>query len=65
MASSSGDPDFLVVLRFHDFHAERLRHWWTLLGGDDHANIMGDFDKFPSLMRLWVDHGLLETLASF
>jgi hypothetical protein len=65
MASSSGDPDSLVVLRFHDFRAERLRHWWTLLGGDDHANTMGDFGKFPSLMRLRVDHDLLETLASF
>ena len=52
MASSSGDPDALVVLCFHDFHAERMRHWWTLLGGDDHANIMGIFGKFSSLMRL-------------
>uniref|UniRef100_A0A2N9I3X0 Uncharacterized protein n=1 Tax=Fagus sylvatica TaxID=28930 RepID=A0A2N9I3X0_FAGSY len=33
MAYSSGDPDSLVELRFHDFRAERMRHWWTLLGG--------------------------------
>jgi hypothetical protein len=42
-----------------------MRHWWTLLGGDDHASIMGVFGKFSSLIRLRVDHGLLETLASF
>jgi hypothetical protein len=65
MASSSGDPDSLVALCFHDFRAERMRHWWTLLGGDDHASIMGIFGKFPSLLRLRVDHGLLEALASF
>ena len=65
MASSSGDPGSLVVLRFHDFRVERMRHWWTLLGEDDHASIVGFFGKFPSLMRLWVDHGLLEALASF
>ncbi len=65
MASSRGDPDSLVVLCFHDLRAERMRHWWTLLGGDDHASIMGVFGKFPSLMRLRVDHGLLEGLASF
>jgi hypothetical protein len=65
MASSSGDPVSLVVLHFHDFCAERMRHWWTLLGGDDHASIMGIFGKFPSLMRLRIDHGLLEALASF
>ena len=64
MASSSGDPDSLVVLRFHDFCAEQMRHW-TLLGGDDHASIMGIFGKFPSLMQLRVAHGLLEALASF
>ena len=32
---------------------------------DDHASIMGIFGKFPSLMRLRVDPGLLEALASF
>uniref|UniRef100_A0A2N9IXA4 Aminotransferase-like plant mobile domain-containing protein n=1 Tax=Fagus sylvatica TaxID=28930 RepID=A0A2N9IXA4_FAGSY len=26
MASSSGDPDSLVTLRFHDFRVERMRH---------------------------------------
>uniref|UniRef100_A0A2N9GNT2 DUF7745 domain-containing protein n=1 Tax=Fagus sylvatica TaxID=28930 RepID=A0A2N9GNT2_FAGSY len=41
MASSSGNPDSLVTLRFHDFHVERMRHWWTLLGEDDHASIVG------------------------
>jgi hypothetical protein len=65
MASSSGNPDSLVTLRFHDFHVERMRHWWTLLGEDDHASIVGVFGKFASLMRLRVDHGLLEALASF
>ena len=65
MASSSGDPDSLVTLRFQDFCAERMRLWWTLLGEDDHANIVGVFGKFYSLMRLRVDHGLLEALASF
>jgi hypothetical protein len=65
MASSNGDPDSLVTLRFHDFHVERMRHWWTILGEDDHANIVGVFGKFPSLMRLRVDRGLLEALASF
>ena len=65
MASSSGDPDSLVVLRLHDFRAERMRYWWTLLGGDDHASIMGVFGKFSSLMWLRVDHNLLEALASF
>uniref|UniRef100_A0A2N9GYF9 DUF7745 domain-containing protein n=1 Tax=Fagus sylvatica TaxID=28930 RepID=A0A2N9GYF9_FAGSY len=65
MASSGGNPDSLVVLRFHDFRAEQMRHWWTLIGKDDHANIVGIFGKFPSLMRLRVDHGLLEALASF
>uniref|UniRef100_A0A2N9I9N2 DUF7745 domain-containing protein n=1 Tax=Fagus sylvatica TaxID=28930 RepID=A0A2N9I9N2_FAGSY len=42
-----------------------MRHWWTLLGEDDHASIVGVFGKFASLMRLRVDHGLLEALASF
>uniref|UniRef100_A0A2N9IVM1 Uncharacterized protein n=1 Tax=Fagus sylvatica TaxID=28930 RepID=A0A2N9IVM1_FAGSY len=42
-----------------------MRHWWTLLGGDDHASIMGVFGKFSSLIWLRVDHGLLEALASF
>jgi hypothetical protein len=65
MASSSGNLDSLVTLRFHDFHVERMRHWWTLLGEDDHASIVGVFGKFASLMRLRVDHGLLEALASF
>uniref|UniRef100_A0A2N9FV39 Uncharacterized protein n=1 Tax=Fagus sylvatica TaxID=28930 RepID=A0A2N9FV39_FAGSY len=49
MASSSNDPDSLVTLRFHDFRVERMRHWWTLLGEDDHADIVGFFGKFPSL----------------
>ena len=65
MASSSGDPGSLVTLRLHDFRVERMRHWWTLLGEDDHADIMGVFGKFPFLMRLRVDHGLLEALVSF
>uniref|UniRef100_A0A2N9HSP9 DUF7745 domain-containing protein n=1 Tax=Fagus sylvatica TaxID=28930 RepID=A0A2N9HSP9_FAGSY len=65
MASSSNDPDSLVTLRFHDFRVERMRHWWTLLGGDDHADLVGFFGKFPSLMRLRVDRGLHEALASF
>ncbi len=47
MASSSGDPDSLVTLRFHDFRVERMRHWWALLGEDDHADIVGVFGKFP------------------
>uniref|UniRef100_A0A2N9G634 DUF7745 domain-containing protein n=1 Tax=Fagus sylvatica TaxID=28930 RepID=A0A2N9G634_FAGSY len=41
MASSSSDPDSLVTLHFHDFRVERMRHWWTLLGEDDHADIVG------------------------
>ena len=65
MASSSGDPDSLVVLRFHNFCVERMKHWWTLLGEDDHASIVGVFGKFFSLMRLRTDDGLLEALASF
>jgi hypothetical protein len=65
MASSSGNSDSLVIFRFHDFRVERMRHWWTLLGEDDHADIVGLFGQFPSLMRLQVDHGLLEALASF
>uniref|UniRef100_A0A2N9FX80 DUF7745 domain-containing protein n=1 Tax=Fagus sylvatica TaxID=28930 RepID=A0A2N9FX80_FAGSY len=65
MASSSNDPDSLVTLRFHDFRIERMRHWWTLLGEDDHADIVGIFGKFPPFMRLQVDRGLLEALASF
>jgi hypothetical protein len=65
MASSSNGPDSLVTLHFHDFRVERMRHWWTLLGEDDHADIVGIFGKFPSLMRLQVDRGLLEALASF
>uniref|UniRef100_A0A2N9HXX2 DUF7745 domain-containing protein n=1 Tax=Fagus sylvatica TaxID=28930 RepID=A0A2N9HXX2_FAGSY len=65
MASTSGDPNSLVTLRFHEFRAEWMRHWWTLLGEDDHADIVGVFGKFPSLIRLRVDHGLLEALASF
>uniref|UniRef100_A0A2N9HJX0 DUF7745 domain-containing protein n=1 Tax=Fagus sylvatica TaxID=28930 RepID=A0A2N9HJX0_FAGSY len=65
MASSSNDPDSLVTLRFHDFRVERMRHWWTLLGEDDHADIVGIFGKFPPFMRLQVDRGLLEALASF
>uniref|UniRef100_A0A2N9GWE7 DUF7745 domain-containing protein n=1 Tax=Fagus sylvatica TaxID=28930 RepID=A0A2N9GWE7_FAGSY len=59
------DPDSLVTLRFHDFRVERMRHWWTLLGEDDHADIVGIFGKFPPFMRLQVDRGLLEALASF
>uniref|UniRef100_A0A2N9EGM6 DUF7745 domain-containing protein n=1 Tax=Fagus sylvatica TaxID=28930 RepID=A0A2N9EGM6_FAGSY len=58
MASSSGDPDSLVTLRFYDFRVEQMRHWWTLLGEDNHADIVGFFGQFPSLMRLRVDHGL-------
>jgi hypothetical protein len=65
MASSGNDPDSLVTLRFHDFRVERMRHWWTLLGEDDHADIVGIFGKFPPFMRLQVDRGLLEALASF
>ena len=65
MASSSGDPDSLVVLHFHNFCAERMRHWWNLLGGNDHASIKGVFGKFSSLMRLRVDRSFLKALASF
>ena len=65
MASLSGNPDPLVVLHFHYFRAERMRHWWNLLKEEDHASIRDIFDKFSSLMRLRVDHGLLEALASF
>uniref|UniRef100_A0A2N9G8S2 DUF7745 domain-containing protein n=1 Tax=Fagus sylvatica TaxID=28930 RepID=A0A2N9G8S2_FAGSY len=65
MASSSNDPGSLVTLHFHDFRVERMRHWWTLLGEDDHADIVGIFGKFPPFMRLQVDRGLLEALASF
>uniref|UniRef100_A0A2N9FQP1 DUF7745 domain-containing protein n=1 Tax=Fagus sylvatica TaxID=28930 RepID=A0A2N9FQP1_FAGSY len=46
------------------FRVERMRHWWTLLGEDDHADIVGFFGKFPPFMRLPVDRGLLEALAS-
>jgi hypothetical protein len=65
MASSSNDPDSLVTLHFHDFRVERMRHWWTLLKEDDHADLVGIFGKFPPFMRLRVDRGLLEALASF
>jgi hypothetical protein len=65
MASSSNGPDSLVTFLFYDFRVERMRHWWTLLGEDDHADIVGIFGKFPSLMRLQVNRGLLEALASF
>jgi hypothetical protein len=65
MASSNGNPDSLVVLRFHNFHTKRMRHWWNLLGGNDHASIKGVFGKFSSLIRLRVDRGLLKALASF
>uniref|UniRef100_A0A2N9HGJ0 DUF7745 domain-containing protein n=1 Tax=Fagus sylvatica TaxID=28930 RepID=A0A2N9HGJ0_FAGSY len=65
MASSSDNPDSLVTLRFHDFRIEWMRHWWTLLGEDDHVSIMGVFGKFASLMWLRVDHGLLDALVSF
>uniref|UniRef100_A0A2N9I3P9 DUF7745 domain-containing protein n=1 Tax=Fagus sylvatica TaxID=28930 RepID=A0A2N9I3P9_FAGSY len=64
MASSSNDPDSLVTLHFHDLRVERMRHWWTLLGEDDHADIVGFFGKFPPFMRLPVDRGLLEALVS-
>jgi hypothetical protein len=64
MASSSNDPDSLVTLHFHDLRVERMRHWWTLLGEDDHADIVGFFGKFPPFMRLPVDRGSLEALAS-
>uniref|UniRef100_A0A2N9FX93 Uncharacterized protein n=1 Tax=Fagus sylvatica TaxID=28930 RepID=A0A2N9FX93_FAGSY len=63
MASSSGNSDSLVTLRFHDFCAERMRHWWTLLGEDDHASIMRVSGMFPSLMRLQVD--LVPTLEEY
>uniref|UniRef100_A0A2N9IVH6 DUF7745 domain-containing protein n=1 Tax=Fagus sylvatica TaxID=28930 RepID=A0A2N9IVH6_FAGSY len=63
--SRGNDPDSLVTLNFHDFRVEWMRHWWTLLGEDDHADIMGIFGKFPFLMQLRVDRGLLEALASF
>uniref|UniRef100_A0A2N9H200 Aminotransferase-like plant mobile domain-containing protein n=1 Tax=Fagus sylvatica TaxID=28930 RepID=A0A2N9H200_FAGSY len=50
MASSSNDPDSLVTLHFHDFRVERMRHWWTLLGEDDHADIVGFFvDLVPTM----------------
>uniref|UniRef100_A0A2N9G350 DUF7745 domain-containing protein n=1 Tax=Fagus sylvatica TaxID=28930 RepID=A0A2N9G350_FAGSY len=65
MASSSDDLNSLVTLHFHDFRVERMRHWWTLLGEDDQADIVGIFGKFPPLMRLRVNRGLLEALASF
>ena len=65
MASSSNDPDSLLTLRFPDFRVERMRLWWTLLGEDDHVDIVGAFGQFPSLMQLRVDRGLLEALASF
>uniref|UniRef100_A0A2N9HC70 DUF7745 domain-containing protein n=1 Tax=Fagus sylvatica TaxID=28930 RepID=A0A2N9HC70_FAGSY len=65
MASLIGNPDSLVVLHFHDFRAEWIRHWWNLLKEEDHASIRDIFGKFSSLMRLWVDRGLLEVLASF
>jgi hypothetical protein len=47
MASSSNDPDSLVTLHFHDFCVEQMRHWWTLLGEDDHADIVGSSVSFP------------------
>ena len=59
MASSSGGPDPLVALYFHDFRAERMRHCWDLLEGNDRALIKGVFGKFSSLMQLRVDRGLL------
>jgi hypothetical protein len=65
MASSSGGLGPLVMLYFHDFCAERMRHWWDLLEGNDRALIKGVFDKFSSLMQLCMDCGLLEALASF
>ena len=65
MAFLSGGPGSLVALHFHDFHAERIRHWWDLLKGEDRALIKGVFGKFSSLMLLRVDRGLLEALASF
>uniref|UniRef100_A0A2N9F0S6 Uncharacterized protein n=1 Tax=Fagus sylvatica TaxID=28930 RepID=A0A2N9F0S6_FAGSY len=46
MASSSGGPDPLVALHFHDFRAERMQHWWDLLEGDDRASIKSTFGKF-------------------
>ena len=65
MASLSGGPGSLVVLYFHDFRAEQMRHWWDLLEGKDRAHIKGIFGKFSSLMLLQVDRGLLEALISF
>ena len=65
MASSSGGSGLLVALHFHDFRAERMRHWWDLLEGNDRASIKSVFGKFSSLMRLRVDRGLLEALSPF
>uniref|UniRef100_A0A2N9FK44 Uncharacterized protein n=1 Tax=Fagus sylvatica TaxID=28930 RepID=A0A2N9FK44_FAGSY len=65
MASSSNDPDSLVTLHFHDFRVERMRHWWTLLGEDDHADIVGFFGKFPPFMRLPARPPLSARLRSY
>ena len=72
MASSSDDPDSLVTLRFHDFRIKRMRHWWTLLGEDDHADIVGVLASFPlscgceltvACLRLLLPSGIRPTVA--
>uniref|UniRef100_A0A2N9H204 Aminotransferase-like plant mobile domain-containing protein n=1 Tax=Fagus sylvatica TaxID=28930 RepID=A0A2N9H204_FAGSY len=70
MASSSNDPDSLVTLHFHDFRVERMRHWWTLLGEDDHADIVGFFvDLVPTMEEyaelLQLDRALSARLRSY
>uniref|UniRef100_A0A2N9FA29 Aminotransferase-like plant mobile domain-containing protein n=1 Tax=Fagus sylvatica TaxID=28930 RepID=A0A2N9FA29_FAGSY len=60
MASSSNDPDSLVTLHFHDFRVERMRHWWTLLGEDDHADIVGVFRQVDLVPTLEEYAGLLQ-----
>uniref|UniRef100_A0A2N9J4U5 Aminotransferase-like plant mobile domain-containing protein n=1 Tax=Fagus sylvatica TaxID=28930 RepID=A0A2N9J4U5_FAGSY len=64
MASSSGDPDSLVVLHFHNFCAERMRHWWNLLGGNDHASIKGVFGKEMDLVPTLEEYAELLQLGS-
>ena len=64
-ASSSGGSDSLVALHFLDIRAKWMRHWWDFCKRADCAQIKSVFDKFSSLMRLRVDRGLREALASF
>uniref|UniRef100_A0A2N9IRP3 Uncharacterized protein n=1 Tax=Fagus sylvatica TaxID=28930 RepID=A0A2N9IRP3_FAGSY len=64
--SHSNDPDSLVTLYFHDLRVERMRHWWTLLGEDDHADIVGFFvDLVPTMEEyaelLQLDRAFSET----